>query len=521
MYVVPPSPVTSLAVHGGGGGRFPVRRIYCVGRNYWDHGIEMGGNPEREPPFFFQKPTDAAIDVSPANATIPYPQECTKFHYEAEMVIAIGKCGQNITQENAAEYIWGYGVGVDLTRRDQQERAKEMRRPWATSKGFDFSGPVGALVPASVYGHDLKGKKIRLEVNGVEKQCSELTKMIWNPSEIVTYLSKIERLEAGDLVFTGTPAGVGPLVPGDLCETFIDGLPSCTFKVISDRGLPSEEHPELHEITTTVQQQIKCEDPRAREVLTSMVGYLHRFVRDVRPTFSELETTWGFLQNMGGFGEHPEFILGSDIFGVTELVVDMAASSAGSGSTPQTLLGPQGGKHTVRENGADANDLKAPGEKLELHGRVLDSKTGEAINGAVIDMWGPDNDGNYGTQLGEGNQDHLAGVFRANDKGAFWFRSLVPKHYSVPTSGPIGDLLRFMHRSAMRPAHIHFRITAPGYRELVTHLFIKNDPFLESDAALAVKPELIVDPVPYETDEFIGFRIDYDFKLAIDASFPS
>lgn len=233
--VFPAPPTPTLAVEGGG--RFPVRRIYCVGRNYWDHAIEMGDNPEREPPFFFQKPSDAAIDVSAEGSEVPYPPQTEKFHFEAEMVIAVGKCGQDVAVEDGMSFIWGYGVGVDLTRRDLQETAKSMRRPWETGKGFDCSGPCGMLVPAASY-PTLEGKGIRLSVNGEEKQKSELTKMIWNPAEIISYLSHYERLEPGDIIFTGTPAGVGPLLVGDVCETICDGLPPCIFRVGEKRGPP-------------------------------------------------------------------------------------------------------------------------------------------------------------------------------------------------------------------------------------------------------------------------------------------
>jgi len=249
-------------------------------------------------------------------------------------------------------------------------------------------------------------------------------------------------------------------------------------------------------------------------VLTSLVGHLHSFVREVKPSFDELESTWDILQRMGGFSEHPEFILASDVFGITELVVDLAALHAAAGATPQTLIGPQGGIHPERKNGDDVNDMKAPGEKLELRGRVLDASTNAPIAGATVDMWGPDAEGFYGRQLGEGNDGHLTGVWKTDADGCFWFRSLVPTHYSVPTGGPTGEILRLMNRSAIRPAHIHFLITAPGYTKLVTHLFPKNDPHLHSDAAHAVKPELVVDVVPFKTDGFEGHRIDYDFKLS-------
>eukprot|EP00443_Scrippsiella_acuminata_P065753 CAMPEP_0115439510 /NCGR_PEP_ID=MMETSP0271-20121206/35815_1 /TAXON_ID=71861 /ORGANISM="Scrippsiella trochoidea, Strain CCMP3099" /LENGTH=233 /DNA_ID=CAMNT_0002865207 /DNA_START=20 /DNA_END=721 /DNA_ORIENTATION=+ len=226
-FVLAPPETTALAVEGGG--RFPVRRIYCVGRNYWEHSIEMGADPSREPPFFFHKPPDAAVDVSADKAEVPFPSECGELHYEGELVLAIGGEGHALPVDAAAGLIWGYGVGVDLTRRDLQNEAKRMKRPWCASKGFDFSGPVGALVPASKF--DIAGKTISLKVNGEQKQSSELAKMIWNPAEIISHLSSFYRLAPGDLIFTGTPAGVGPLREGDLCEVTVDGLPPCAFRV--------------------------------------------------------------------------------------------------------------------------------------------------------------------------------------------------------------------------------------------------------------------------------------------------
>jgi fumarylpyruvate hydrolase len=227
LAVKPPRRAT-LSVEGGG--RFPVRRIYCVGRNYWDHAIEMGKDPEREPPFFFSKPSDAAVDVSKPGSEVPYPPQTSKFHFEGELVICIGKSGRDVPVEQAMDYVWGYGVGVDLTRRDLQEVAKKMQRPWDTSKGFDFSGPVGALVPKEKVG-DLPGKMLKLSVNGEEKQKTDLDKMIWKVDEQVSFLSKYECLEPGDIIFSGTPAGVGALVVGDTCEVTVDSVPTCSFKV--------------------------------------------------------------------------------------------------------------------------------------------------------------------------------------------------------------------------------------------------------------------------------------------------
>jgi len=200
-----------------------------VGRNYWDHGIEMGGDPSREPPFFFHKPTDAAVDVSAGSVDLPFPQQTEKLAYEGELVMAVGREGSEVAPSDAASFIWGYGAGVDMTRRDLQQVAKDMRRPWCASKGFDFSGPVGALVRAESF--DMAGKNIELKVNGERKQHSPLEKMIWKPEEIIVYLSGYHRLFPGDLIFTGTPAGVGQLKRGDLVESLVEGLPPCSFVV--------------------------------------------------------------------------------------------------------------------------------------------------------------------------------------------------------------------------------------------------------------------------------------------------
>jgi len=231
-YVLEPPPTPTLAVQGDEK-TFPVRRIYCVGRNYWEHAIEMGAEPEKEPPFFFHKPSDAAVDCSrsslEAPMDLPYPPKTENLHFEGELVIAIGQTGKDLTPEAAGALIWGYGVGVDLTRRDLQNEAKQMKRPWCTSKGFDYSGPVGALVPAQNF--DISGKNIELKVNGERKQFSELSKMIWNCNEIVAHISSFHTMQPGDIIFTGTPAGVGALKPGDVCEVLVEGLPSCVFKM--------------------------------------------------------------------------------------------------------------------------------------------------------------------------------------------------------------------------------------------------------------------------------------------------
>ncbi|HVW70408.1 MAG TPA: fumarylacetoacetate hydrolase family protein, partial [Steroidobacteraceae bacterium] len=193
--------------------------IYCVGRNYADHVREMGGDAEREPPVFFSKPADA---VMTGDAAIPYPPRTSNFHHEIELVIAIGRGGRDIRKDRALEHVFGYAVGNDLTRRDLQAAAKNKGQPWDTSKGFDCSAPLGAIRPAS-HGHISKGR-IWLSVNGQLRQQSDVAEMIWSVPEIIAELSTLFELAPGDLIFTGTPAGVGVLKPGDKVEGGIDGL---------------------------------------------------------------------------------------------------------------------------------------------------------------------------------------------------------------------------------------------------------------------------------------------------------
>jgi len=200
--------------------RFPVRRVFCVGRNYAAHAIEMGGDPTREAPFFFTKPADAVIDDG---VTIPYPPQTEDFHHEAELVVAIGKAGQNVSVDDALEHVWGYAPGNDLTRRDLQRVAKERGRPWDMSKGFDRSAVIGALCPASEVGHPTEGS-IQCIVNDEMRQDANLNELIWKIPEIVSLLSETVAIEPGDLILTGTPAGVGPLQPGDTCVVRIAGL---------------------------------------------------------------------------------------------------------------------------------------------------------------------------------------------------------------------------------------------------------------------------------------------------------
>jgi len=203
---------------------FPVGRIYCVGRNYAEHAREMGHDPNREPPFFFMKPADAIVQNG---ATIPYPQMTKDLHHEIEMVVAIGKGGADIPVEKALDHVFGYGVGLDMTRRDLQGEAKKMGRPWEMGKAFDHSAPCTALKPAAMVGHPAQGA-IWLKVNGVVKQQGDLADMIWNVPEMIACLSRLITLRPGDLIMSGTPAGVGPVQRGDKLEGHVDGVGDLT-----------------------------------------------------------------------------------------------------------------------------------------------------------------------------------------------------------------------------------------------------------------------------------------------------
>ena len=219
--VFPPAP-TVLAAVDGREARFPVRRIFCVGRNYAAHRAEMGGD-DREPPFFFTKPADALV---PSGSAIAYARATSDLHHEVELVIAIGTGGADIPGAEALAHVFGYAVGVDLTRRDLQAAAKGKGQPWDSAKGFDQSAPLGAIVERR--GSDLQGA-IRLDVNDATRQASQISNMIWSVPEIIADCSRLWCLAPGDLIFTGTPEGVGPLVPGDRVRAAIDGLPELTF----------------------------------------------------------------------------------------------------------------------------------------------------------------------------------------------------------------------------------------------------------------------------------------------------
>ena len=220
--VFPAFPTVTLPVSGRAE-RFPVRRIFCVGRNYADHAKEMGGDSEKEPPFFFTKPADAVVE---SGSRIPYPPATTNFHHEAELVLAIGKGGAMVTEEDAPAMIWGHAAGNDLTRRDLQAEAKATRRPWDMSKAFDKSAVVGAIRPGT-----LGDASLRCTVNGVLRQDARLSDMIWSPAAIIAALSRLVSLSPGDLIYTGTPAGVGALNRGDTCKVEIDGLQSATVTI--------------------------------------------------------------------------------------------------------------------------------------------------------------------------------------------------------------------------------------------------------------------------------------------------
>jgi fumarylpyruvate hydrolase len=218
-YVLPPPPLASVAV-AGTADRLALRRIFCVGRNYAAHAREMGKDPDREPPFFFMKPADAVVD---SGTTIPYPPQTKELHYEMELVVALGQGGVDVPRETALDLVFGYGCGIDLTRRDLQAQAKEMGRPWDFGKGFDNSAPCGPIHRVASTGHPEKGR-IWLAVNGAVKQDGDLAELIWPVPDIIAILSRSMRLAPGDLIFTGTPAGVGAVKAGDKITGGVDGL---------------------------------------------------------------------------------------------------------------------------------------------------------------------------------------------------------------------------------------------------------------------------------------------------------
>jgi fumarylpyruvate hydrolase len=226
----PPAQVGIPVAPAAGGGLFPVHRIYCVGRNYAEHAQEMGFTG-REPPFFFMKPADALVPVAEGETgVIDYPTLTANFHHEIELVVALGQGGRDIAAAKAADHIWGYATGLDMTRRDLQGEMKKQGRPWCIGKAFDQSAPIGPLVPKSRSGELLKGA-ITLAVNGQTRQKGDLTELIWSVNETIEQLSRAWLLQPGDLIFTGTPAGVGAVARGDVMEGAIAGLPSLRVAV--------------------------------------------------------------------------------------------------------------------------------------------------------------------------------------------------------------------------------------------------------------------------------------------------
>lgn len=224
-FVIPAPSVPSIPVSGGGS--FPVRRVYCIGRNYAAHAIEMGHDPDREPPFFFQKNPDN-LDSS---GEFPYPPHSTDVHHEVELVVALKSGGTNIPLDRALDHVWGYAVSLDMTRRDLQGEAKKLGRPWEIGKAFERSAPVGPLIPVAASG-PLEAGRIELKVNGALRQEGDLNQMIWKVPEMISYLSEYFELQAGDIIMSGTPSGVGPVLRGDTMEAMIEGLGSLTVKVV-------------------------------------------------------------------------------------------------------------------------------------------------------------------------------------------------------------------------------------------------------------------------------------------------
>lgn len=228
-YVFEPQPLTALFVQGSDQ-RFAVRRVYCVGRNYAAHAREMGFDPDREAPFFFGKPGDAVVPVAAGSTLVlEYPAQTTDYHYEVELVVAIGKAGRNIPIDEAGGYVWGYAVGLDMTRRDLQLGMRKAGRPWEVGKSFDRSAPIGPLLPATA---GVPSGPLWLRVNGQVKQRSTLGQLIWSVPEIISDLSRFFELRPGDLIMTGTPEGVGPVVAGDLMHACVEGVGELHVKVI-------------------------------------------------------------------------------------------------------------------------------------------------------------------------------------------------------------------------------------------------------------------------------------------------
>lgn len=224
-WVIPPAARPAVPVHGSND-RFPIRRIICVGRNYADHAREMGHDPDREPPFFFTKPPDALLTD---DAPLTFPPATKDLHFEGELVVALGAGGAGLDAEDAAALIWGYAAGNDLTRRDLQAEAKRMGRPWDMAKGFDGSAVCGPLHQAA---RPLDRGRLQVEVNGIRRQDACLSQMIWTVPDIIAHLSRLVTLAAGDLIYTGTPAGIGALHPGDEVTVRIEGLTPVSTRIL-------------------------------------------------------------------------------------------------------------------------------------------------------------------------------------------------------------------------------------------------------------------------------------------------
>jgi fumarylpyruvate hydrolase len=228
-FTIPSPPVHALAISSRAE-RFPVYRVFCVGRNYAAHAKEMGKDPTREPPFFFMKPAAAVIDASQP-VTLPYPSQTQNFHYEVELVVAIGASCIDATIESALDCVFGYAVGLDMTRRDLQLEARDKGRPWEFGKSFAGSAPIGPIHEVTRIGHP-SSAAIRLDVNGTTKQSSDISKQIWSVAECIVHLSAYDAIQPGDLIMTGTPEGVGPVLPGDVMVAEIAGLRQITASVV-------------------------------------------------------------------------------------------------------------------------------------------------------------------------------------------------------------------------------------------------------------------------------------------------
>ena len=226
--VIPAQDPVTLPV-AGSAARFPVHRVYCVGRNYADHAREMGHDPDREPPFFFQKNPGNLLT---GGADMPWPPATRDVHHEIELAVALGRGGCDIPAGRALEHVWGYAVALDMTRRDLQAALKKAGRPWEVAKAFEHSAPCGALQPADRIGHP-DGGAITLRVNGTLRQDGDLAQMIWSVPEIIAHLSTLFELRAGDVILTGTPAGVGPVVPGDMLEGAIEGVGTLRTRIVA------------------------------------------------------------------------------------------------------------------------------------------------------------------------------------------------------------------------------------------------------------------------------------------------